>query len=102
MKLKDGKLTVWNGFTSTKDHFVQMKSKWAMTVCFSPSGFYVASSGLENRVSFYELMIDQDISNQKKTIANHRNFISCIKFLVSDQQLLTASGGIFKKNINYF
>jgi len=39
---QDGKLIIWNGFTTNKVHAIPLRSSWVMTCAYSPSGSYVA------------------------------------------------------------
>lgn len=40
--LQDGKLFVWDAFTSTKEYCISMPTTWVMTCTFSPSNSFVA------------------------------------------------------------
>ena len=52
---QDGKLIVWNAFTTNKVHAIPLRSSWVMTCAFSPSGNKVACGGLDNICSIYNL-----------------------------------------------
>ena len=52
---QDGKLIVWNAFTTNKVHAIPLRSSWVMTCAFSPSGQKVACGGLDNICSIYNL-----------------------------------------------
>jgi len=52
---QDGKLIIWNGFTTNKVHAIPLRSSWVMTCAYSPSGNMVACGGLDNLCSVYKL-----------------------------------------------
>merc|ERR1719310_2188802 len=52
---QDGKLIVWNAFTTNKVHAIPLRSSWVMTCAFSGSGKKVACGGLDNICSIYNL-----------------------------------------------
>lgn len=89
---QDGKLVIWDGFSTNKEHVVTMPTTWVMTCAYAPSGSFVTCGGLDNRITLYKITHDEDMSKQKRVIANHTNYISCNKFMYSDQQLFTGSG----------
>ena len=51
--LKDGKLIVWDSYTTNKVHAIPLRSSWVMTCAYAPSGNYVACGGLDNICSIY-------------------------------------------------
>lgn len=89
---QDGKLVIWDAFSTNKEHVVTMPTTWVMTCAYAPNGNCVTCGGLDNKITLYKLSTDEDISKQKRVIANHTNYISCNQFVYSDQQLLTGSG----------
>lgn len=89
---QDGKLVIWDAFSTNKEHVVTMPTTWVMTCAYAPNGNCVTCGGLDNKITLYKLSTDEDISKQKRVIANHTNYISCNQFVFSDQQLLTGSG----------
>ena len=48
---KDGKLIVWDAFTTNKENAVTMPTTWVMACAYGPSGNVVACGGLDNKVS---------------------------------------------------
>ena len=52
---QDGKLIVWNAFSTNKVHAIPLRSSWVMTCAFSPTGKKVACGGLDNICSIYSL-----------------------------------------------
>ena len=86
-KKKDGKLVIWDGFSTNKEHVVTMPTTWVMTCAYAPSGSFITCGGLDNKITLYKITSDEDMSKQKRVIANHTNYISCNKFMYSDQQV---------------
>ncbi|CAF4341019.1 unnamed protein product, partial [Adineta steineri] len=89
---QDGKLIVWDAFTTNKEHAITMPTTWVLACAYSPSATTVACGGLDNKLTIYPLNSDDDANKHKKVVATHANYISSCKFMHSDQQLLTASG----------
>lgn len=52
---QDGKLIIWNGFTTNKVHAIPLRSSWVMTCAYSPTGQFVACGGLDNLCSVYKM-----------------------------------------------
>ena len=44
--------------------------------------------GLDNKLTLYPLNMDDDANKYKKVVATHANYISCCKFMHSDQQVI--------------
>ncbi|CAF4328440.1 unnamed protein product, partial [Rotaria sp. Silwood2] len=89
---QDGKLILWDAFTTNKEHVITMPTTWVLACAYSPSATTVACGGLDNKLTLYPLNIDDDANKYKKVVATHANYISACKFVHSDQQILTASG----------
>jgi len=90
---QDGKLIIWNAFTTNKVHAIPLRSSWVMTCAYSPSGALVACGGLDNLCSVYKLPKD-NVNGQQKThaeLAQHEGYLSCCRF-VKDDEILTSSG----------
>lgn len=91
---QDGKLIIWNGFTTNKVNAIPLRSSWVMTCAFSPTGTFVASGGLDNLCSVFQLPAGgQPTANQKVhcELAQHEGYLSCCRF-VTDQTIVTSSG----------
>jgi len=92
---QDGKLIIWNGFTTNKVHAIPLRSSWVMTCAYSPSGQYVACGGLDNLCSVYKLPSSGDnVTTGQKTfaeLAQHEGYLSCCRF-IQDRQIITSSG----------
>jgi len=91
---QDGKLIIWNAFTTNKVHAIPLRSSWVMTCAYSPSGNLVACGGLDNLCSIYKLPQGGKENAQQKTyaeLAQHEGYLSCCRF-VTDGEILTSSG----------
>lgn len=96
---QDGKLFLWDPESTNKMQVVGMQSSWAMTCAISPSGKFVATGGLDNICSVYDLKAaDAAMSHSTtgtipatKSLEAHVGFVSGIKFM-NDNELLTSSG----------
>jgi guanine nucleotide-binding protein G(I)/G(S)/G(T) subunit beta-1 len=91
---QDGKLIIWNAFTTNKEHAIALRSSWVMTCAYSPDGTMVASGGLDNIVSIYKLPTDKrGMSGEKPLaeLAQHEGYLSCCRFL-DDHNILSSSG----------
>ncbi|KAF6215775.1 hypothetical protein GE061_000110 [Apolygus lucorum] len=89
---QDGKMIIWDAFTTNKEHAVTMPTTWVMACAYAPSGNFVACGGLDNKVTVYSLSFEDDVSTKKKTVGTHTSYTSCCTFPSSDQQILTGSG----------
>ncbi|XP_022100869.1 guanine nucleotide-binding protein subunit beta-5a-like [Acanthaster planci] len=89
---QDGKIIVWDAFTTNKEHGITMPTTWVMACSYAPSGTIVACGGLDNKCSVYQLSQEEDLSTKKRAVAMHTSYVSCCTFMNSDQQILTGSG----------
>ncbi|PPQ72464.1 hypothetical protein CVT24_003088 [Panaeolus cyanescens] len=89
---QDGKLIVWDAYTTNKVHAIPLRSSWVMTCAYSPSGNFVACGGLDNICSIYSLT-NKDGTNAKgaRELSAHSGYLSCCRF-ISDRQIVTSSG----------
>lgn len=88
---QDGKLIVWNAFTTYKVHAIPLRSHWVMTCTYSPSGNYVACGGLDNICSVYNLRSRDQPIRVSRELSAHTGYLSCCRFL-TDRHILTSSG----------
>ncbi|KAI9474003.1 MAG: WD40-repeat-containing domain protein [Benjaminiella poitrasii] len=90
---QDGKLIIWNAYTTHKIHAIPLRSSWVMTAAYSPSGSFIASGGLDNICSIYNIKNrDSLVTNRPaRELAAHVGYISCCRFL-DDRRILTSSG----------
>ncbi|KAL1241362.1 Guanine nucleotide-binding protein [Trichinella spiralis] len=88
----DGKVIVWDAFTTNKEHAITMPTTWVMACAYSPSSSLIACGGLDNKCTIYPLSLHEDISTKKRAVATHTSYMSCCTFLRSDNLILTSSG----------
>lgn len=95
---QDGKLIIWNGFTTNKVHAIPLRSSWVMTCAYSPTGQFVACGGLDNLCSVYKMPSGskgaESTATGQKTygeLAQHEGYLSCCRF-VSDEQVRLSFG----------
>lgn len=88
---QDGKLLVWDGFSTNKLNAIPLRSSWVMTCAFAPSGGFVACGGLDNICSVFNLRSRETPIRFFRELNAHTGYISCCRFL-SDRQILTSSG----------
>ena len=89
---QDGKLIVWDAYTTNKVHAIPLRSSWVMTCAYSPSGNFVACGGLDNICSIYNLN-NKDGTNARgaRELSAHSGYLSCCRF-INDRQIVTSSG----------
>jgi len=89
---QDGKLLIWNTRTGLKKYAISLQSSWVMATDYSPSGRYVASGGLDNMVSIYEVKMDEAISRDTPVeLMGHEGYVASCTFL-DDSRILSTSG----------
>lgn len=90
---QDGKLIIWDGYSTYKVHMINLRSSWVMTCAYSPSMLYVACGGLDNLCSIYPANLEQAETTEHpdKELNRHDGYLSCCRFL-SDEKILTSSG----------
>jgi len=89
---QDGRLIIWDAFTTNKEHAVTMPTTWIMACAYAPSGNFVACGGLDNKVTVYPITSDEEMAAKKRTVGTHTSYMSCCIYPNSDQQILTGSG----------
>eukprot|EP01130_Rhizamoeba_saxonica_P007102 TRINITY_DN2851_c0_g2_i1.p1 TRINITY_DN2851_c0_g2~~TRINITY_DN2851_c0_g2_i1.p1 ORF type:complete len:364 (-),score=101.83 TRINITY_DN2851_c0_g2_i1:460-1551(-) len=90
---QDGILIIWDALTTIKVNAILLRSSWAMTCGISPTASLVASGGLDNTVTIFNI---SGAGDEQPPIAHefaedHTGFISDCYFL-SDSQLISTSG----------
>ncbi|ORY99880.1 G-protein beta subunit [Syncephalastrum racemosum] len=88
---QDGKLLVWDAYTTNKVSAIPLRSSWVMTCAYAPSGDYVASGGLDNICSIYNLRTREGPTRPARELIAHTGYLSCCRFS-SDERIVTASG----------
>lgn len=88
---QDGKLIVWDAYSTNKVHAIPLRSSWVMTCAYAPSGNYVACGGLDNICSVYNLKTKDGPVKVSRELSAHTGYLSCCRF-ISDRQILSSSG----------
>lgn len=90
---QDGKLIVWDAYTTNKVHAIPLRSSWVMTCAYSPTGNFVACGGLDNICSIYNLRRSEGNGRVggARELSAHSGYLSCCRFL-NDRQIITSSG----------
>ncbi|XP_030042174.1 guanine nucleotide-binding protein G(I)/G(S)/G(T) subunit beta-3 [Microcaecilia unicolor] len=88
---QDGKLIVWDTYSTNKVHAIPLRSSWVMTCSYAPSGNFVACGGLDNMCSIYNLKTREGNVRVSRELAAHTGYLSCCRFL-DDNQIVTSSG----------
>jgi len=89
---QDGKLIVWDSYTTNKVDAIPLRSSWVMSCAYAPSGNFVACGGLDNICSVYSLRQGGEGDTRwSRELPGHTGYLSCCRFL-DDSQILTSSG----------
>jgi guanine nucleotide-binding protein G(I)/G(S)/G(T) subunit beta-1 len=88
---QDGKLIVWDAYTTNKVQAIPLRSSWVMTCAYAPSGNFVACGGLDNVCSIYNLRSREGPVRPARELSAHTGYLSCCRF-INDRQILTSSG----------
>lgn len=90
---QDGKLMIWDGYTTNKRHMINLRSSWVMTCAYAPSGSFVACGGLDNLCSVYPVNFENAETHErpKHELSRHDGYLSCCRF-IDDTNLITSSG----------
>lgn len=89
---QDGVLIVWDGISTNKVHAVPLACAWVMTCCFAPTGKYIASGGLDNACSIFNLSNPETDNGTPCTeLIGHNGHLSSCRFL-NNEQIITSSG----------
>jgi len=93
---QDGKLILWDTYTTNKTAAIPLKSHWVMTCAYSPSGNMVACGGLDNLCTVFNVQQQNTAPGTPVRVlgANdrmHSGYLSCCRFL-DDTKMITSSG----------
>ncbi|CAH8623925.1 unnamed protein product [Schistosoma mattheei] len=88
---QDGKLIVWDTFSGKKIHMIALKTAWVIGCAFSPSMNFVASGGLDNVISYFNLKSQDGTAEFVREFTGHNGYIACVRF-IDDNRLLSCSG----------
>lgn len=88
---QDGKLIIWNAYSTNKLQAIPLRSSWVMTCAFEQSkGNLVACGGLDNLCSIYNISQPQQ-ARAAKELAAHDGYLSCCRF-IDEGHICTSSG----------
>eukprot|EP00088_Acartia_fossae_P002470 TRINITY_DN1099_c1_g1_i1.p1 TRINITY_DN1099_c1_g1~~TRINITY_DN1099_c1_g1_i1.p1 ORF type:complete len:341 (+),score=61.34 TRINITY_DN1099_c1_g1_i1:265-1287(+) len=88
---QDGKLIVWDSYSTNKVHAIPLRSSWVMTCAYAPTGAFVACGGLDNLCTIYSLKTREGNSKISRELPGHTGYLSCCRF-IDDNQIVTSSG----------
>jgi guanine nucleotide-binding protein G(I)/G(S)/G(T) subunit beta-1 len=88
---QDGKLIIWDAYTTNKVHAIPLRSSWVMTCAYAPSGNFVACGGLDNICSIYNLSSREGPTRVARELSGHSGYLSCCRF-INDRKIITSSG----------
>jgi len=88
---QDGKLIVWDSYSTNKVHAIPLRSSWVMTCAYAPSGAFVACGGLDNVCSIYSLRPREGNVRVSRELPGHTGYLSCCRF-IDDNKIVTSSG----------
>lgn len=86
---QDGVLIVWEGLSAHKTHAIPLRSAWVMSTCMAPSGNYVASGGMDNFVTVFNLNCQDTPIPPCREMEGHGAQVTDMSF-VSDSKLLSS------------
>lgn len=90
---QDGHLILWNAYTGHKVQAVTLRMNWVMSCAYAPSGHLIASGGLDNVCSVYDLRRKQSVVEVPvaRELIGHTAYVSACRFR-SDREMVTGSG----------
>lgn len=92
---QDGKLIIWNAYTTNKVQAIPLRSSWVMTCAFEQSrGNLIACGGLDNVCSIYSMSNSSAAAGgvrAAKELVAHDGYLSCCRF-VDEGHVVTSSG----------
>jgi len=93
---QDGKLIVWDAYTTNKVHAIPLRSSWVMTCAYAPSGNLVACGGLDNICTIYSIRGAGPGGpggqvKMARELSAHSGYLSACRF-IDDRRIVTSSG----------
>ncbi|ETO16027.1 WD-40 repeat-containing protein [Reticulomyxa filosa] len=85
---------LWNSRTTNKKLAISLQMGWVMALDYAQSGNFIASGGLDNMCSVFQITEDSvgwETKTANAELRQHEGYISDNKF-VDDTKILTASG----------
>jgi WD40 repeat protein len=98
---QDGNLLVWDAVNAQKTRLIPLKSSWVMTCAFSPAGTHVASGGLDNICTVYDL--EKQISSpgeHAQILSGHTGCVELIMLVLARRAcaFYTSMGGLLRNS----
>ncbi|GIY91719.1 guanine nucleotide-binding protein subunit beta-5 [Caerostris extrusa] len=90
---QDGKMIIWDAFTTNKEHAITMPTTWVMACAYAPSGNMVACGGLDNKITVYPLSFEDDVSTKKRAILTGSGDSTCALWDVECTHLIQSFHG---------
>ena len=87
---QDGKILVYDTVTNHMVNCITLESNWVMCCAYSSSDGYIASGGLSNTCSVYDLS-KRICKKPSRELNGHGGYVSSCSFLHNDK-ILTSSG----------
>ena len=91
---QDGSIIIWDMAKYAKRLAIPLKMAWVMTCDYSPDGHLVASGGLDNMCSIFNIKDRSGYASDTvphRQLQQHEGYVSCCRF-TDDGHILTASG----------
>lgn len=88
---QDGFMIIWDPVTGFKKHAIPLQNQYSLTCAICPNNRYVASAGLDNACTIYQLHQD-NTSNIKAILKGHSAYISDTMFHNNGNYTITGSG----------
>lgn len=88
---QDGFMIIWDPVTGYKKHAVLLQNQYSLTCAISPNNKLVASAGLDNACTVYQLHRD-NTSHIKSILKGHSAYISDAIFHNRGDYIITGSG----------
>lgn len=96
---QDGYMIIWDTVSGFKKKAIPLENQWVLTCAISPNGEHVASGGLDNTLTVYNVSSRYNPSGEEGVYQNsirsifkgHKAYISDCDF-ISNDKLITSSG----------
>eukprot|EP00475_Leptophrys_vorax_P034928 TRINITY_DN5709_c0_g2_i1.p1 TRINITY_DN5709_c0_g2~~TRINITY_DN5709_c0_g2_i1.p1 ORF type:complete len:346 (-),score=64.67 TRINITY_DN5709_c0_g2_i1:163-1200(-) len=90
---QDGKLILWNAFSTAKTHAIALTNAWVMTCAAHPrNSRIVASAGLDHLLSVWKANEDDYKGQLVHELFGHTEWISQCRFTADGGSVVTSSG----------
>ena len=92
---QDGKIIIWDAYIDTKLEAISLRQNWVMTASFSPNMKFIASGGLDNVCTIYDIGNLDDEAEEPpqvhRELNSHTGYVSSTIF-IGESEILTSSG----------